>query len=121
MGYSTQMIGKWHLGFCKEDFLPTKRGFDNYHGFYNGYETHYTKMFGSEGHFGYNFMNGLDPQFDANGTYSTHLYTQIAEDLITTHAKNYNEDKPLFLYIAYQATHSPLEVPKHYEDLYPGI
>ena len=121
MGYSTKMIGKWHLGFCKEDFLPTRRGFDSYHGFYNGYETYYTKMFGSKQNFGYNFMDDLDTQFDANGTYSTHLYTQIAEDIITTHAKESGEEKPLFLYVAYQATHSPLEVPKQYADLYPGI
>ena len=44
LGYKTHLVGKWHLGFCKEEFLPTNRGFDSHQGFWSGYETYYSKV-----------------------------------------------------------------------------
>ena len=35
-GYMTHAIGKWHLGFCHQNYTPTYRGFDTFYGFYNG-------------------------------------------------------------------------------------
>ncbi len=32
---------RWHLGFCNEDFLPTRRGFDSYYGIYLGEGDYY--------------------------------------------------------------------------------
>nr|XP_019937261.1 PREDICTED: arylsulfatase B [Paralichthys olivaceus] len=44
------------------------------------------------------------------GVYSTELLSQRAISIIEKH----NSDKPLFLYVALQAVHSPLQVPERY-------
>jgi hypothetical protein len=44
-------ILRWHLGFCNEAYLPTRRGFDTFYGFYAGsqdYFTHKRKPVGTE-------------------------------------------------------------------------
>ena len=40
-GYSTHMLGKWHLGLGTSDMVPTKRGFDTWLGFFAGAEDHW--------------------------------------------------------------------------------
>ena len=32
VGYSTNMIGKWHIGFFKKEYTPNYRGFQNFFG-----------------------------------------------------------------------------------------
>lgn len=121
-GYSTHMVGKWHLGFYKKEYLPQNRGFDTYFGYLSC----------SEGHFNHTnyWKDGVDwyldlrdnngPVFGKEGNYSTHLFTKHAEDIISNHAER-SPDKPLFLYMAYESVHSPLEVPKEYEEKYKFI
>ncbi|XP_025102975.1 arylsulfatase J-like [Pomacea canaliculata] len=107
VGYATHMVGKWHLGFCRWDMTPTRRGFDSFYGMYNGYSDYFTHT----GHWnGYDLVFNDRPVWSANGTYSTHLYTQRTIDILRTH----NRSQPLFIYLAYQAVHGPLEVPEHY-------
>ena len=105
-GYSTHMVGKWHLGFCAWEYTPTRRGFDTFYGSYLGVLDHFTHV--RDKYQGYDFHRDEEMQFNATGRYSTHLYGEEAVRLIR--AKK--ADKPLFLYLPFQALHAPMQVRK---------
>ncbi|XP_072036042.1 arylsulfatase B-like isoform X2 [Amphiura filiformis] len=121
-GYSTHMVGKWHLGFYKKDCLPTRRGFDSYFGYLSGSENYYThtrsgSMAGFSPGKEWNALDLRDGEKKAtnySGKYSTHVFTERVQEVIEQH----DLSKPMFLYLAFQAVHSPLQVPKRYMDPY---
>lgn len=110
-GYSTHIVGKWHLGFYKRSYLPTNRGFDSFFGFYNGftdYFTHISRHY--RGIQGYDLMENETPanwsMYD--GIYSSDLYAERTIDIIRKH----DSQKPLFVYLALQSVHSPVQAPE---------
>ncbi|XP_042856677.1 arylsulfatase B-like [Penaeus japonicus] len=112
LGYSTHLVGKWHLGYCNWAYTPTERGFDTFYGFYQGSQFHFNHS--ATG--GYDFRDQKEVDFSANGTYSTHLFGDRAVKIIEEHPR---DGKPLFLYLALQNVHVPLEVPAEYLAHYP--
>lgn len=113
LGYTTHMLGKWHLGFCNWDYTPTYRGFDTFYGYYSGAENYYTKMQGAGVH-GYDFRDNKRVAWECNGTYSSYLYGKRGRDIILNHPM----DTPMYMYMAFQSVHMPLMVPKIYENMY---
>ena len=63
---------------------------------------------------GYDFRDGDDVAWEANGTYSTTLIQRRAEQII----KNHDPNTPMFLYVPFQSVHEPMQVPEVYEDMY---
>ncbi|MBD3265081.1 sulfatase-like hydrolase/transferase [bacterium] len=101
-GYHTACVGKWHLGL-EEPNVPNTRGFDFFHGFrgdmMDDYWTHRRH--------GNNYMYKNDEQIDPEG-HATELFTDWARDYI----KSDKEGKPFFLYLAYNAPHTPIHPPE---------
>ncbi|XP_070180940.1 arylsulfatase B-like [Littorina saxatilis] len=108
LGYATHMVGKWHLGFCNWRYTPTYRGFQSFYGYYNAAEDYYTHIENN----GYDFRDNDQVDKSAVGHYSTNLFTDRAIRIINDH----NTSQPLFLYLAYQAVHGPLQAPQEYID-----
>lgn len=105
LGYETHLIGKWHLGSYREEYTPTRRGFDSFYGLYYGHVDYFDHMLLSDENAsiaGLDFWNGTAPALDAYGRYSTELFAEKAEHLIRT----LDTSKPQFLYLSHQAVHS---------------
>ena len=115
-GYTTHSVGKWHLGFCKEEYLPTKRGFDSHLGFWGGGQDYYTHL--KMG--GYDFHENLETLLTANNSFSEDLFANTFLKILDDHIDQ-EENKPFFIYYANQATHSPLDPPLEFLNLYQNI
>ncbi|MEC8555871.1 MAG: arylsulfatase [Planctomycetota bacterium] len=98
--YHTLMVGKWHLGYHEQADWPTNRGFDKFLGGISG-AFNYFKPEGSRG-----LTNGTEPYEAGDDFYATDTFTDIACDYISKATKA--DDKPFFLYLAFNAPHWPL-------------
>jgi len=122
-GYATAAFGKWHLGAAPQ-FWPQRRGFDEFFGFLH------------EGHFylpppykgGTTRLRANEPPYDAENPlrrgadpieeklYLTDAITREATSFIDRHAAN-----PFFLYVPYNAVHSPMQAATEYMQRFNGI
>ncbi|KAA0186810.1 hypothetical protein HAZT_HAZT002131 [Hyalella azteca] len=129
LGYDTHIVGKWHLGFCNWNYTPTYRGFDTFSGFYLGAEDYYshTRNFdeafvestasGTPRAAGYDYRSDTLVDWAASGNYSSFLFSDRADAVL----RSRDPGTPLFLYVAFQSVHTPLQVPAQYSNLYSNI
>lgn len=119
LGYSTGIMGKWHLGL-KEECRPNANGFDEFKGFLAGCLDYYSHIF-------YYGMadGGKDPTHDLwenntevweNGRYLTEKITDDSIDFIRRH-----KSEPFMLYVAYNAPHYPMHCPQKYLDRFSDL
>jgi arylsulfatase A-like enzyme len=99
VGYTTAITGKWHLGHINGDYLPLQRGFDIQYGHYNGALDYFTHI--RDG--GHDWHRNDQPLYEKG--YTTDLLGQEAARIIKAH----NQDNPLFLYVPFNAPHTPLQ------------
>jgi arylsulfatase len=105
-GYHTIMCGKWHLGERQNEW-PVKRGFDRSFVLLPGAMNYY----GGESKGPRSPMALDDQKFTPphDNFYSTDAFTDYAIRFVDE-AKQ--QDKPFFLYLAYNAPHWPLQAPE---------
>ena len=97
-GYTTGIMGKWHLGYQPE-YNPVQHGFDTFYGYLSGnvdYHSHYDNS-GI-----YDWWHNLDSLYEEG--YATDLISAHAVDFITE-----NKEKPFFLYVSHEAPHVPFQ------------
>lgn len=104
-GYVTGMVGKWHNGLFDLTYHPNRRGFDEFAGFLNGGMDYYAWILD---------VNGRPRR--SNGRYLTDVFTDEGVAFIERH-----RNEPFFLYMAYNAPHSPLQAPGPEIDVYRDI
>jgi arylsulfatase A-like enzyme len=96
-GYATGLVGKWHLGAAAR-FHPQKRGFDEFFGFLGGGHSYFNT--GGEGG---PILRGTEPVKETE--YLTDAFAREAVGFIDRHKTN---DRPFFLYLAFNAVHTPM-------------
>ncbi len=116
-GYHTCAIGKWHLGDSAQ-FWPTNQGFDDWFGFVGGGLSYWGDTGRKGPEHGVRRNGKVIPQNELS--YLTDDFSDEAVRYIDQYSM---DDKPFFIYLAYNAPHSPLhatneylEVMKHQED-----
>ena len=126
-GYTLAHAGKWHVGQATPAHTPSGRGFDSSLSFFNFGEDHYTQVRGGEALGGAPGASckGVDlwkddgPARGFNGSYGGYLFGKEAMEAINAVPSPVNEH-PLFMFIAWQNNHPPLQVPQEYIDRYPA-
>lgn len=117
-GYTTGIAGKWHLG-DNFGYRPSEQGFK--------YSLiHHGGGIGQPGDPIENFLRTdssyFDPVLFENNKaiktkgYCTDLFTDAAIKFVRE-----NRSNPFFLYVSYNAPHTPLQVPQHYFDMYKDL
>ena len=111
-GYTTAMIGKWHLGEWLPEHLPFARGFDHQYGHYGwgiDYNSHLIPHNAPQPLCVFDWHRDQQPVLEIG--YSTDLIADEAIRLMTIHSK---KAEPFFHYVAFNAIHGPLEeIPRH--------
>ena len=94
-GYTTALVGKWHLG-SRADLQPQRRGFDEFFGFLGGAHSYFNPT---------GMLRGTEPIKE--NAYLTDAFGREAAAFIER-----NRERPWFLYLAFNAVHTPMDATK---------
>lgn len=108
-GYTTALFGKWHLG-SGEKFHPMARGFDEFFGFLGGDHSYLDSEAASR-----------NPLLDGRKVVvETKYLTDAFADRAVAFIKR-QKSQPFFLYLAFNAVHTPMQTTDKYLARFPHI
>lgn len=110
-GYDTAIIGKWHLGHADKKYWPRQRGFDYQYG----------AMIGELDYFTHEEHDVLDWYRDNQPVHEKGYTTQLIGDDAVKYIEHHDPSKPMYLYLTFNAPHTPYQAPQEYIDRYPDI
>lgn len=105
VGYTTGIIGKWHLG-AAAPYNPLNRGFDHFYGFLTGGHDYFKVDVTAPVGTGHEYALQRDTQMDGFEGYLTTALSRDAVDFVEK-----NKANPFFLFLSYNAPHAPLQAP----------
>jgi arylsulfatase B len=110
-GYATALVGKWHQG-TGQQFHPNVRGFDHFCGMLGG---------------GHNYFPQADThKLERNGRRLTEFSSPYLTDFFTDEAIRWMTEaqqtgKPWFLFLSYNAPHTPMQATEEDLDRFASI
>ena len=110
-GYNTAIIGKWHLGHADVKYWPRQRGFDYQYG----------PLIGELDYFTHTDAGVLDWFRNNKPVHEKGYTTQLLGNDAVKYINEQSADKPFYLYLAFNAPHTPYEAPQDYIDRYKNI
>lgn len=109
LGYATGMSGKWHLGYQPQHH-PLKRGFDEFFGFLGGAHSYLNATADAANP----ILRGLERVDEKE-----YLTDALAREAVAFIGRRRTE--PFFLYLAFNAVHTPMEAAGKYLDRWKSI
>lgn len=110
-GYDTAIIGKWHLGHGDRELWPRQRGFDYQYGALIGEIDYFTHKVHGVTDWYRNNKKLVEPGY---------VTTLLGKDAVR-YVEKHDTSKPLFMYLAFTAPHTPFQAPQEYIDRFKSI
>lgn len=110
-GYRTAIIGKWHLGHADRKYWPRQRGFDYQYG----------ALIGELDYFTHEESGHLDWFRDNEPVREEGYTTTLFGDDAVRYIEQQDGRQPFYLYLAFNAPHTPYQAPQEYIDRFAHI
>ncbi len=110
------IVGKWHLGYRRLEWLPINRGFTYFKGCLNGAVSYFNRNLSISPEQEGDLDWYINDQLVKEEGYTTDLIGETAIEFINS----VPDDKPFFLYVPFTAPHGPFQAKPEDEAKYPN-